>query len=166
MKQWFVAHTHPMKEIMAQQRLLEQGFNVYLPRYKKTRRHARKVEEVLSPLFPRYLFIEMDLEKDRWRSINGTRGVSYLLTQEERPLSVPSHIILNLKAQETVEGIVPVKSVVSLAKGDQVRVIEGVFEGHVMTFDAFDDKQRVQLLLNFLGREMLVSLPHYAVEAA
>ena len=85
---WFVAHTHPLKEIIAQQHLLEQGFEVYLPRFKKIRRHARKVEEVLVPLFPRYIFIGMNMEVARWRSVNGTRGVSYLLTNYDRPAVV------------------------------------------------------------------------------
>jgi transcriptional antiterminator RfaH len=166
MKQWFVAHTQPSKEMLAQKNLVDQGFNVYLPRYKKIRRHARKVEEILSPLFPRYLFVEMDLEVDRWRSVNGTRGISYLLMQEERPISVSTVVIGDLKGQEIDEGIVPLHSMVSFIKGDKVRVLEGIFEGQVVTFEGLDDKQRVRLLLSFLGREMNVSLPLSAVEAA
>ena len=97
---WFVAHTHPLKESIAQQHLLEQGFEVYLPRFKKTRRHARKVEEVLAPLFPRYIFIGMDIERARWRSVNGTRGISYLLTNDDYPTMMPNHVIQNLKSNE------------------------------------------------------------------
>ena len=105
---WFVAHTHPLKEIIAQQHLLEQGFEVYLPRFKKIRRHARKVEEVLVPLFPRYIFISMNMGVARWRSVNGTRGVSYLLTNYDRPAVVPNYVIENLKSHEIAYGIVPV----------------------------------------------------------
>ena len=57
---WCVAHTQPFKEVVAKQHLLGQGYKVYLPQFKKIRRHARKVEEVLSPLFPRYIFVGMD----------------------------------------------------------------------------------------------------------
>lgn len=166
MKQWFVVHTQPLKETVAQQHLAEQGFEAYLPRYKKTRRHARKVDEVLAPLFPRYLFIGIDLEVDQWRSVLGTRGVSYLLMTNGQPAVVPSRIIEALKNQETNEGLVPLNSMALFTKGDKIRVLEGAFKEYVAVFEKMDDKQRVQLLLNCLGREVNISLPSYAVEAA
>ena len=163
---WFVAHTHPLKEIIAQQHLLEQGFEVYLPRFKKIRRHARKVEEVLVPLFPRYIFISMNMEVARWRSVNGTRGVSYLLTNYGRPAVVPNYVIENLKSHEIAYGIVPVNSLITFAKGDKVRVTDGAFQDQIAIFEMLDDKQRVQLLLSFLGKKIKVALPDYMVEAA
>jgi len=166
MKQWFVAHTQPCKEMIAQKHLFEQGFDTYLPRFKKTRRHARKVEEVLAPLFPRYLFISFDLEVDQWRSVQGTRGVSYLLVTDGRPAFVPSMIIQSLKERETDDGLVPVDSMGVFVMGDKVRVLDGAFKDYVAIFEKMDDKQRVQLLLTCLGREVKVSLPAYVVEAA
>lgn len=163
---WFVAHTHPQKELVARQHLLEQGFEVYLPRFKKVRRHARKVEEVLTPLFPRYIFIGMNLEIAKWRSINGTRGVVYLLTNDDRPAQVPGFVVQNLKENEIADGIVPVSNLYALIKGDKVRVLDGAFKDQLATVQSFDDQQRVQLLLSFMGREMRFSLPEYAVEAA
>ena len=166
MKQWFVVHTQPSKEIVACQHLVEQGFDAYLPKFKKTRRHARKVEEISAPLFPRYLFIGIDLEKDQWRSVNGTRGVSYLLMADNRPATIPLEIVEGLKDQETAEGLVLLNSMTLFTRGEKVRILEGAFKEYGAVFYDMDDKQRVQLLLNCLGREMKVSLPSYAVEAA
>ena len=163
---WFVAHTQPLKELIAKQHLLEQGFEVYLPRFKKIRKHARKVEEILTPLFPRYIFVGMDLEVARWRSVNSTRGIAYLLTRDDYPAMLPTQVIRTLKSQEIIEGIVPVNSLNAFIKGDKVRVTDGAFKDQTAVFQGFDDKQRVQLLLGFMGREMQVSLPEYAVEAA
>lgn len=163
---WHVAHTQPLKEKKAELHLLEQGFEVYLPQFKKIRRHARKVDEVVVPLFPRYLFVGMDLEIARWRSVNGTPGVSYLLMNQERPALVPNSIIDDLKAQESLEGLVSVSSLDVFTKGDRVRILEGSFKDHTAIFEKLDDKQRVHLLLSFMGRETKFSLPVYAVEAA
>ena len=164
---WCVAHTQPLKEIQAQQNLMDQGFEVYLPRFKKIRRHARRVDEVLAPLFPRYLFVNIDLDATPWRSINGTRGVSYLLmTDDIHPAHIQDEIILDLKAQEISEGVVPIKSLITFVKGDTVRIIDGAFKDHAATFDTLDDKGRVKLLLTFLGRETTITLPHYSVEEA
>lgn len=166
MKQWFVVHTQPCKESIAQKHLSEQGFEAYMPRFKKTRRHARKVEEILAPLFPRYLFVGIDLEVDQWRSVQGTRGVSYLLVHDNQPAIVPFEIIQGLKDQENADGLVSIDDLMFFAKGDKVRVLDGAFKDYVAVFEKMDDKQRVQLLLSCLGREVNVYLPAHAVEAA
>ena len=166
MKQWFVVHTQPFKESVAQKHLMEQGFDVYLPKFKKTRRHARKVEEIMVPLFPRYVFVGIDLEVDHWRSVQGTRGVSYLLLADNQPATVPSGIILSLKDQENDDGLVAITDMIFFTKGDKVRVLDGAFKDCVAIFEKMDDKARVQLLLSCLGREVNVSLPAHAVEAA
>lgn len=163
---WFVAHTQPLKEPIAQQHLLEQGFEVYLPRFKKIRKHARKVEEVLLPLFPRYIFVGMDMEVARWRSVNGTRGISYLLTNNDYPAAMPNYVIQNLKSQETSDSIVPVSTLLTFTKGDKVRILDGVFKDQIATVENLDANQRIRLLLSFMGREARFALPDYAVEAA
>ncbi len=164
---WSVVYTQALKEGVAAQNLKDQGFEVYLPRFKKLRRHARKVDEVLAPLFPRYVFIGMDREIAQWRSIKGTRGVSHLLMTDDRhPAVVPSLIIESLKAQEVSAGVVPVETLIVFQKGEKLRILEGAFKDHVATFEGLDDKARVELLLTFLGRETKIALPHYGVEVA
>lgn len=166
MKNWFVVYTQPGKEQIAIQHLTEQEFFIYIPCYRKERRHARKTDFISAPLFPRYLFIQFDLEKDRWRSINGTRGVSYLLMLDERPISISQEIVDTLKAKEDESGCVPMDSLSMFMQGEKVRILDGAFEGYTATFETLDDKSRVQLLLNFLGRNTKVMLPIQSIEAA
>jgi transcriptional antiterminator RfaH len=51
-----------------------------MPLRRKMLRHARKLTAVEAPLFPRYLFISFDPRRDQWRKVNGTFGVSHLVT--------------------------------------------------------------------------------------
>jgi transcriptional antiterminator RfaH len=166
MKQWFVVHTQPLKEGIAEEHLKQQGFGVYFPRFSKTTRHARQTKKTFSPLFPRYLFVSFELETDRWRNINGTRGVAYLLSNGERPIVVPTDVVNELKNQEDTEGLIPISGMQVFVRGDKVRVLEGAFKDYTATFEKLDDKQRVQLLLSFLGREMKISLSANDIEAA
>ncbi len=163
---WFVVYTLPVKEIVAKQHLEEQGYDVYLPMFKKTRRHARRVDEVLQPLFPRYLFVGLDLRIDSWRSVSGTRGVAYLLLNNGHPLGISTSIIEGLQLQENEHGLVPIACVETFVKGKTLRIVDGTFKDQVAVFEKMDAKQRVQLLLNFLGRDTKISLPVYAVETA
>ncbi|MGD9769432.1 MAG: transcription termination/antitermination NusG family protein, partial [Pseudolabrys sp.] len=56
-RRWYAVQSQPNAENKAVAHLARQGFETYLPRYLKRRRHARRVETVAAPLFPRYLLV-------------------------------------------------------------------------------------------------------------
>jgi transcriptional antiterminator RfaH len=165
MFEWYVVHTQPQKEWVAHNNLLQQGFNVYLPSIKKKRSHARKVDSVLVPLFPRYLFVGMG-EDARWRSINGTRGVAYILSNQHKPISLQNEIIEKLQASEVDEGVVELSSLCSFVKGDQVWILEGSFKEQLARFERLTDSNRALLLLNFMGLQTTVKVPMDVIEKA
>lgn len=66
---WYVVQTQANAENKAVAHLRRQGYATYLPRYLKRRRHARRVDTVPAALFPRYVFVEIDMAVQRWRSI-------------------------------------------------------------------------------------------------
>ena len=69
---WYLVHTRPNSERKAEINLEAQGFKTFLPQIDRTIRHARRLTTVRRPLFPRYLFVCLDIGRDRWLSINGT----------------------------------------------------------------------------------------------
>src|ERR1700755_204170 len=95
---WYVVQTQANGEFRAAENLRRQGFEVYLPRYLKRRRHARRVETVAAPLFPSYLFVAIDMATQRWLSIQSTVGVARLVCDGDRPAAVPPHVIETLKS--------------------------------------------------------------------
>ena len=87
---WYVVQTQVNGETKAAQNLLRQDYEIYLPRYMKRRRHARKVDFVAKPLFPRYLFVAIDIATQRWPlDPRSTFGVSRLVTNGDDPAAVP-----------------------------------------------------------------------------
>ena len=58
------------------------------------------------PLFPRYLFIILDLTRDHWRSVNGTYGVNRLLMRAEEPEPVPEGLVEQLIEMSETNGAV------------------------------------------------------------
>jgi transcriptional antiterminator RfaH len=75
--------------LRAQTQLVAQGFHTFLPRFRKTVRHARKLMTVNASFFNRYLFVALDLGRDQWRSVNGTFGVTSIITDGAFPIPVP-----------------------------------------------------------------------------
>lgn len=149
---WYVVHTHSNAEGRALDNLMRQGFQTYLPRYRKRRSHAGRVEMVLRPLFPRYLFVAFDPEAVRWRAILSTFGVADLIRRGERPTPLPAGVVDSLQAQEAAGGLMPREP--DLRPGEPVRVVEGPFAEFVGRVIALKDSQRVTILLDLLGRSV------------
>lgn len=163
---WYVVQTHVNGESKAALNLLRQGYEIYLPRYLKRRRHARKTDFVARPLFPRYLFVAVDKATHRWRSIQSTVGVSHLIANGNEPAVVPEPIVAALKAREDAKGFVKMGVGEKLAPGDKVRVLTGVFMDSAGIFDGVLDHDRVAILLEMLGGRVRVHLEADLVAAA
>ena len=163
---WYVVQTQINGEVKAARNLLCQGYEVYLPRYIKRRRHARKVDFVAKPLFPRYLFVAIDMATQRWRSIQSTFGVSHLVTNGDEPAVVPEGVVRALKVREDAKGFVTLDAAPAFAPGDKVRVLGGAFMDNAGLFNGMADHDRVSILLEMLGRQVRVVLDADLVAAA
>src|SRR5262245_57081212 len=155
---WYVVQTQINAEAKAARNLVRQGFKIYLPRYLKRRSHARKIEKVAAPLFPRYMFVQMDIAVQRWRSVQSTYGVSHLVLNGSDPAPVAGQVVDALKAREDISGYVTLDQRPKFAIGDKVRVLAGVFAENLGLFDGMADRDRVAILLELLGRKVRVSL--------
>lgn len=165
MKHWYVVYTRSGMERMAAGHLENQGYTVYLPQRLKERQHASRIDTISMPLFPRYLFVELDLSTDRWNAINGTYGVKFLVAMGDRPSALPQGIIEEIGARENSNGLVDVIEPCPYTKGDVVEIIHGALADQTGIFECDNDNQRVTLLLSLLGREMKVCLPTNTVRA-
>lgn len=163
---WYVAQTQPNAENKAVTHLSRQGFVTYLPRYLKRRRHARRVDVVSAPLFPRYLFVEIDTAIQRWRSIYSTVGVSQLVCTGDTPTPVSDQVVTMLKARENAEGFIHLDHGPLFRVGDKIRVLDGVFCDCLGLYDGMSDRDRVTILLDLLGRKVRVQVDAEAVVAA
>ncbi len=166
MKRWYVAYTQAQAEFQAVSHLQRQGMETYLPLYRKLRRHARRSEVVRAPLFPRYVFVALDLSVNGWRSVNGTRGVCRLVCHGERPAPVAEGVVEAIRAGEDDEGCVSLESLALFERGTPMRVLDGTFAGHTGVYERMSPDERVVLLLDMLGHTVEVTLPIHAVEAA
>jgi transcriptional antiterminator RfaH len=165
-KRWYVVQTRPCSEAQAATHLQRQGFEIYFPRYLKSRRHARRVETVAAPLFPRYVFVAIDLAVQRWRSVQSTVGVARLICHGENPAEVPSSVINDLKLGHDDRGFVQLERKPPFKLGEKIRVLDGVFSAYLGLFERMTDGERVAILLDLLGRKVRVVLDVKAIEAA
>ena len=162
---WFVVHTRAHAEKQAAAHLRNQGFTTYLPCYRKRRSHARRIETVQAPVFPRYLFIQMDEQTARWRAIRSTLGVVDIVRLGEHPAPVPDGIVEAIQDRER-DGSVCLPAQDHYRKGEALDISAGTFQGHTGLFECAGDAERVVILLELLGRTVRVSVPALDVARA
>jgi transcription elongation factor/antiterminator RfaH len=153
---WYAVQCLAHREAAAASHLRNQEFTVFLPRRQKTRRHARKLDTVLVPFFPGYLFVRFDTARTQWRSINGTYGVARMVMQGDTPLPVPRGIVEALQAA-CDDGDV-LRQSAALKPGQSVRIMAGAFADFLGQLEQMDDRGRVRVLLEIMGGRIPILL--------
>lgn len=163
MKRWYAVYTQPHREMTAREHLERQGFEVVAPRYMKRRRHARRVEDVPVPLFPRYIFACFDVEDSAWRVIRSTRGVVEIVRRGLDPLPVPIGIVEEIDRRLDEADCMHLAEKSGLNPGDRIRIESGPFAEYEAIFQSLRDEDRIVALLSLLGREVRAEVPIEAV---
>jgi transcriptional antiterminator RfaH len=148
-------------ERKAEMHLRAQGFRTYLPQIDKTIRHARQFRDVRAPLFPGYIFLVLDLSRDRWLSVRSTVGVASLFTIEGRPVPVPAGVVEAIIARSDGNVIGP-----DLVEGQSVRIVSGPFANLVGTLERLDAAGRTRILLDIMGTAVPVAIHRLALSPA
>lgn len=160
-ERWYVVKCQPNREALAAAHLGNQDFRIFLPRGQRVRRHARKIDVILAPFFPGYLFVRLDLTRDRWRCVNSTCGVSHLVMQGSAPAAVPDGIVEQLQKRCDARGVLDLD--VQLQQGQPVRILTGALADFVGQFEYQHADDRVRVLLTILGKPTSVALPRTSV---
>jgi transcriptional antiterminator RfaH len=155
-KEWFILQLKPNAHHKAVKNLNHQGFETFLPLHDTTTRKASQFIDVTRPLFPGYLFIKFDREKNKWQKINYTYGVSRLITFNSTLKSIPTTIVEDLiKRCDTLGKISPVKKI---AVGDKVKVLKGPFANFIASVETYETDHRIWILMELMNRKAKIQV--------
>lgn len=119
---------------------------------------------ILSAAFPGYLFVRLDLDRDRWRSVNGTLGVSRMIMGGEAPIPAPEGVV------ETIFDYVDSRGVArfdrDLVEGQSVRIKSGPLANALGELVRLDANGRVRVLLDIMGGRVETMVARVDLEAA
>lgn len=166
MQSWYVVHTKPRKEAVAEANLKRQDFETYLPWYKRVARHRGTWREIMEPLFPRYLFLRIDPNEQTVAPIRSTLGVTTLVTFGQRLMPVPDVVIDTLRHNADAKTGLHTTLRQDFTKGQSVAINAGPFEGLQGIFDTTCGEARVAILLDILGKATRVVLARSNVAPA
>ncbi len=110
-----------------------------------------------SGYFPGYLFVSMDLDRDRWRPIEGTVGVLRIIKGADRPLPVPAGLVEMLLSATGPDGVLSLADPVT-KPGQEVRITRGPFADQLAVVERSSGEDRVRVLLSVLGQRAPVEI--------
>lgn len=157
MKKWYVVATRTAQEERAYQNLLRLNVVTYYPTFftETVRKGHRKIDE--HPLFPGYLFVNVDADINSVSIINGTRGVKRIVTFGDFLAFVDDDVISTIIEQlkQGAELLGP-----ELMTGEEVEIKKGIFTGFKALFLEKDGESRSMMLIDLLGRKAKASIPN------
>lgn len=148
---WYVAYTKPKQELIAQENLLRQQYEVRLPLVRKIVRRKESIE----PLFPRYIFLRPSHDEQSLSPVRSTTGVSSII-RFGMDLAVLSDAmcqrIMDFAETQQQGGLESLLTIQGIAVGQKVAINQGAFSGLEGLVSAVA-KDRVLVLMNLLGKE-------------
>jgi transcriptional antiterminator RfaH len=154
---WYCARTKPKHEHIAAANVGKRlGLEVFHPRLRLERATRRGVVHLVEPLFPCYIFVRCILE-NYFDEIRHVSGINSLVHFGHIIPAVPDAAIVEFK--QCFESEEPMVVRDGVIVGAEVKIADGVFMGFSgMVVRALSAGQRVQILLDFLGRITLTEV--------
>lgn len=161
--EWYAVRTMSRHEQRVSERLANKSMHVFYPTMEVWSQWKDRKKKIWKPLFPGYLFVELELTRPSWVEVLKTPGVADLLGYTDEPTPVPREQVLSV--QTVLAAGVPVRPHPYLNVGDKVIVVEGPLKGAIGIFTGFDQTRgKLIVSVDLLCRSVEVELESRAVE--
>lgn len=154
---WYAAYTKFNHESVVNRLLKEKGISTFLPKIiVPSRRKDRKIL-IKRPLFPNYLFVELDKVRENWMKAFRTPGLARICGYNGRPTSIPEEDIESIRVfVNSDRNLYPLPY---LQVGSKVQVISGPLTGAIGILVKEDHKRRrLVISLELMGQSVAASL--------
>ena len=161
-RSWYVIQTKPGNEHRVETHLSNQEIEVFLPLLETFQYFNGKVTPKIKPLFPNYLFAELDIDVHYYK-VKWTRGVSKILGVGSEPIPISEKVIHTIKSRMGENNLVKLDD--GLEEGNIVQFTSGPFKDLIGVFDKkMSDGRRVRVLLNLIGADVPVQVSMHQIK--
>ena len=162
---WYLAYTKPRQETVAHSNLEQQGFETYLPLFKKFKKTEQGSVALFEPMFPRYILFRSGRLGQSISAVRSTKGVTSIVRFGFEPALLHDDVVQRIRLMEQLRHQATIEEINQLKVGQKVRLKHtalGAIEGLVHNVSS----KRVAVLLEILGRPTVVQVDHHQVEAS
>ena len=114
---------------------------------------AGKRTKKLEPLFPGYLFVNLEQTDPMWAKLRSTRGILRIVSFANKPAAIPDDVIKHIK-----DSLHTVAEQGGIKPGQAVDLEDGPFKGISAIFQAYDGEERAIVLISFMQKEQMVKV--------
>ncbi len=150
---WYAIQHKPAQGDRALENLQNQDARCFYPKVAMERTRAGKRTARLEPLFPGYLFINIEESDPLWGKLRSTRGVLRVVGFGGKPAAIADELI-----EYIYDGLTAVEERGGLRKGEKVQIQDGPFRGIEGIFQAYDGEERAIVLISFMQKEQAVKV--------
>ena len=163
-EEWFCLRTQTKREHIAAAILdrLEE-VEVFCPRISQIKKTRAGKKRFVEAMFPGYIFAKFQFHAHS-RQVVYSQGITRMVELGERRI-IPQHVVEDLKAS-LPEDVIEAPDL-SILPGAEIEVITGSLKGlNGRVLAQMSAQNRIQILLDFLGREIKVSVTPDDVQLA
>jgi len=165
MDKWHIIYTQTYKEKYLDYQIKNLGLKTYLPLYKRSVSHSRKVIEKTYSLFPRYLFVKFDVNKSTYNHLKKLHGLEEFIRSDSKLVTISDEIIKKIKDKEDEGGYIDITKFFDLIKGKKYKFSNGSLKNlHGIFLGKFNDK--FKFLVQMFNKELELTLPNFSFEPA
>ena len=151
---WYALQHKPAQGDRALQHLQNQDIACFYPKISVEKIKGGKRSKKLEPLFPGYLFVNLEQTDPMWSKLRSTRGVLRIVGFANKPASISDAVIQHIRAS-----LDSVAQQGGIRPSQSVHLSEGPFEGINAIFQAYDGEERAVVLINFMQMQQRVKVP-------
>ena len=156
---WYALQHKPAQGDRALAHLQNQDIACFYPKIQVEKIKAGKRIKKLEPLFPGYLFVNLEQTDPAWAKLRSTRGVLRVVSFANKPAAMADDVIQHVK-----DSLDSVTQQGGLKSGEAVQLVESPFEGINAVFQAYDGEERAIVLISFMQKQQLVKVPVSALK--
>ena len=160
---WYVAHTYSgyenkvktnLEKIVENRGLQDVIVDIRIPVETYVESDGGVEREIESKIFPSYVLVKMVMTDESWHVVRNIRGVTGFVGPGSRPVPLTDE-----EAAAIIKDDVTVSTVSTLAVGDMVDIVEGIFTGYSGKLSEISpDGSEVTVVVSTVGRDMPINL--------
>ena len=165
---WYAVQAKSHNETRVLNHLTQRIIPAFLPLIEVIRRYGSRRLTRLEPLFPGYLFVQLEClecNPSRWDTVRWAPGVRSILGFEGTPTPVPDSVVDAIKIE--VQDLGFVRPGLRFGRNDRVLIRRGPLAGLEAVFERpLSGSGRVQVLMYMLGQQRRVQVDQVDLELA
>jgi len=157
---WYALQYKPAQGDRAVQHLQNQEVACFYPKIEVEKIRAGKRQKRLEPLFPGYIFINLEQTDPMWAKLRSTRGVIRVVSFANKPATIADEVVEHIKTSMD-----KVAEQGGIKHGQPVMLDDGPFKGINAIFQAYDGEERAIVLITFMQKQQQVKVPVSLIRA-